>query len=573
MSILKKQKFPIKVLLEILKIFAITALVVLVSTLSVSHAIAAEITYEPNGVMVRNNPTVCSIQPIDSDLSKNELDKFSTQTRSSIDDWEQKLKSEAGKSNWSNWEINHKHLTYDKLNSDSILGCDFVVMFSKTPPNLGFWGILGLAMSDYETGKTLIEIYYSIPELCDSGEREREGDIIYIIQVPCYGDMMLSDHLGGVISHEMGHGFGLGHYMSSDEEVTLEWNKGLSPTPSIMVETSYDNSDELRIAPKDIEKLMDIYGTDGFVLNSEEEQNLTLVNPYLNEQNYVDFKNNDYGFALEYPEKWGVDDTVEVFEDFTSVLYLTDDEEVLDRTIEVGFYSNPLSTSSSDDDIFDALIENEKKYCESFLAEDYGFDCNNLILFESTTEKGKNGKMYTIKSIWNDGASHQLIHRNYVISGDKFWEISGYGGLSAFLLTSDVMEHSINSFKLDKIAAPNNPPITAEPEGQSQIDPPSLELEAGPAETTKIPDWIRGNAEWWAQGAIGDSDFVSGIQYLIKEGIMTIPETTKAESGGGAKEIPSWIKNNADWWSQGLISDDDFLKGITFLVENGIIVV
>jgi hypothetical protein len=571
MSILKTKLFQIKVLLEVLKLFALAALVVLVSTMSVSHAIAAEITYEPNEVIVRNNPTVCSIQPIDSDLSKNELDKFSTQTRSSIDEWEQQLKSEAGKSNWSNWEINHKHLTYDKLNSDSILGCDIVVMFSKTPPNLGFWGILGLALSDYETGKTLIEIYYSIPELCDSGEREREGDIIYIIQVPCYGDMMLSEHLGGVIRHEMGHGFGLGHYMSSDEDVTLEWNKGLSPTPSIMVETSYDNSDELRISPKDIEKLMGIYGEDGFVLNSEEEQNLTLVNPYLNEQNYVDFKNNDYGFTFEYPEKWGVDDTVEVFEDFTSVLYLTDNEEVLGREIEVGFYSNPLSTSSSDDDIFDVLIENEKKYCEDFLAEDYGFDCKNLILFESTTEKGKNGKVYTIKSIWNDGASHQLIHRNYVISGDKFWEISGYGGLAAFLLTSDVMEHSINSFTLDKISAPDNPPITAEPEGQSQIDPPSLQLEAGPAETTQIPDWVRGNAEWWAQGAIGDSDFVSGIQYLIKEGIMTIPETAKAQVGADSKEIPSWIKNNADWWALGLITDGDFVKGIQYLVEQGII--
>jgi len=42
---------------------------------------------------------------------------------------------------------------------------------------------------------------------------------------------------------------------------------------------------------------------------------------------------------------------------------------------------------------------------------------------------------------------------------------------------------------------------------------------------------------------------------------------------GTSQEIPAWIKNNADWWSQGLISDGDFLKGITFLVENGIITV
>ncbi len=87
----------------------------------------------------------------------------------------------------------------------------------------------------------------------------------------------------------------------------------------------------------------------------------------------------------------------------------------------------------------------------------------------------------------------------------------------------------------------------------------------------KIPDWVRENAEWWAQGAIGDSDFVSGIQYLIKEGIMTIPETAQSTAGDDSQEIPSWIKNNADWWAQGLITDDDFVKGIQYLVENGII--
>ena len=89
--------------------------------------------------------------------------------------------------------------------------------------------------------------------------------------------------------------------------------------------------------------------------------------------------------------------------------------------------------------------------------------------------------------------------------------------------------------------------------------------------SSQIPDWVRGNAEWWAQGAIGDSDFVSGIQYLIKEGIMQIPETTQAENVEDSQEIPAWIKNNADWWAQGLITDDDFVKGIQYLVEQGII--
>ena len=38
----------------------------------------------------------------------------------------------------------------------------------------------------------------------------------------------------------------------------------------------------------------------------------------------------------------------------------------------------------------------------------------------------------------------------------------------------------------------------------------------------KIPGWIKNNAGWWAEGTIDDNSFVQGIQYLIKEGIMTI---------------------------------------------------
>jgi tetratricopeptide (TPR) repeat protein len=88
-----------------------------------------------------------------------------------------------------------------------------------------------------------------------------------------------------------------------------------------------------------------------------------------------------------------------------------------------------------------------------------------------------------------------------------------------------------------------------------------------------IPDWIRNNAKWWAEGSIGDSDFTTGIQFLVKEKIITIPETGKTNEPTDGRGIPSWIKNNAEWWSQGLISDDDFVKGIQFLIESGIIVV
>ena len=98
-------------------------------------------------------------------------------------------------------------------------------------------------------------------------------------------------------------------------------------------------------------------------------------------------------------------------------------------------------------------------------------------------------------------------------------------------------------------------------------------IDVGPITTkeapTQIPDWIRNNAKWWSDGSIGDSDFVSGIQFLIKEGILQIPKTTTAQASSDS--IPEWIKNNAGWWADGMISDDDFVNGIQYLVGAGII--
>ena len=90
------------------------------------------------------------------------------------------------------------------------------------------------------------------------------------------------------------------------------------------------------------------------------------------------------------------------------------------------------------------------------------------------------------------------------------------------------------------------------------------------AGTLNIPPWIKNNAGWWSSGQIGDSDFVSGIQYLINKGIMKIPVTTPG-SGSGSNEIPNWIKNNAGWWADGLISDQDFVSGIQYLITNNIL--
>ena len=51
-------------------------------------------------------------------------------------------------------------------------------------------------------------------------------------------------------------------------------------------------------------------------------------------------------------------------------------------------------------------------------------------------------------------------------------------------------------------------------------------VEIGPAAPAAsagaVPAWVKSNAGWWADGSIDDDSFLQGIQYLIKEGIITI---------------------------------------------------
>lgn len=192
----------------------------------------------------------------------------------------------------------------------------------------------------------------------------------------------------------------------------------------------------------------------------------------------------------------------------------------------------------------------------------------------------------------------------------------------------------------------------------------------------KVPNWVKNNAKWWATGEIDEKEFVNGIQYMINEKIINVPnlptqsittqtitpksgsatpgcektssgcyipstatidvggvvifsntdnaahtftagnpidgpsgefdtsfltpgdsfewtphsvgevpyfdmlhpwmegliivQTTQASSTAKEK-IPDWIKRSTGWWADGLISENDFVKGLEYLVEKGIV--
>ena len=49
------------------------------------------------------------------------------------------------------------------------------------------------------------------------------------------------------------------------------------------------------------------------------------------------------------------------------------------------------------------------------------------------------------------------------------------------------------------------------------------------------------------------------------------PGTFDLESDSTPAIIPDWTKKNAGWWADGLISDDDYVIGLEWMIKNGII--
>jgi phosphonate transport system substrate-binding protein len=51
-------------------------------------------------------------------------------------------------------------------------------------------------------------------------------------------------------------------------------------------------------------------------------------------------------------------------------------------------------------------------------------------------------------------------------------------------------------------------------------------------------------------------------------GVLSVPLTQSAQA---ESLVPEWIKTNAGWWADGTLDDETFLNGITYLLENNII--
>jgi hypothetical protein len=89
----------------------------------------------------------------------------------------------------------------------------------------------------------------------------------------------------------------------------------------------------------------------------------------------------------------------------------------------------------------------------------------------------------------------------------------------------------------------------------STISPPSVTTLNSIKDATKL--WCGLNA--------GDASFVKILQILSKNNYVTVTKS------GASTQTPIWFKNSACWWSTDKIPDKDFLSGVQYALDKGLL--
>ena len=89
-------------------------------------------------------------------------------------------------------------------------------------------------------------------------------------------------------------------------------------------------------------------------------------------------------------------------------------------------------------------------------------------------------------------------------------------------------------------------------------------------ELLSVPQWVKQTSGWWSEGIISDEEFIASIEYLVREEIIS---ASADKSEIKSTSVPTWVKQTSGWWSEGIVSDEEFIASIEYLISIGIITI
>jgi hypothetical protein len=465
---------------------------------------SSEYYYEKTGFYLTHNPTICMIQPMDSNYYPAIL-KLPQMTVDAMTDWSNLLNDPKDV-----FVMSYLLVPYNKAQMYDYTKCDITVSYEPQPNStVSDTEPIGVTQYDFQNHKASIIIYYNLVDYYTEIHAQYEKF------APYYTDKFASDaQLQFTIRHELGHAFGLGHYVenttTSYSPIICSYNcnsnppnfdvgKDLVDTPSLMITgigpIGYDQANKIHVKPQDVDELKSLYGESGFNATTQRITIMPSSSP-------------------------STPPPITVKTDKQS--YKTGDSVVVSGTIVDPFDNN----------------------IDIFVYDPSG----NFV--ERTTPINADGTYaYTFDVIITSGWS---LSGTYKV--DASWVPDAW---TTFYFNSTLQSTHHNPQSQPSLPVPTPSLPTPVTPSAPQVPPVSI------TPVLSITDYKEKFKN--THGNVSNQDFDNMINYLKIKGVLILPPTT------GNVSMPSWFKNNIMYWAENLITDKEFTDGIQFLADKEII--
>ena len=446
------------------KIISIFVAVLVASLIFGIYPVFATGQYLQIPIRVQHGPTICAIEPQANAKFPTVGKQLLDETEYAVIDWKTKLNEGLGRH--PVWNITLVKVPIGQQNGFDYSKCDITIHYLPQPQeNSNGFIATGVTIPNFKTGKTNIEIYYQDiqPNWVKTEWTENGQGYYSYVDKPYYtGLVATSTQLDSTIRHEMGHSFGLGHYIVPYDRLHNIIN-GLEDMPSIMIDTvtilgvkHYD------ITSLDIAQIKSIYGSGGFDNQAK---------PTSGYQRVYELSTDKQSY--QPGERITLDINTDTFDEksFAEIIVIDSNNTMMEN---IGVYKTNSTIS------LDGMNQKNGRYLAELINPITGdFDFTSFTIGTPSQIQDTNQDTGSGIPVWiKDSAKQWSVNS---ISDDEFAK-----GLQYFISNKIIL--------------------------QSQTG----------TSLNHIPSWVKNNAGLWASGQISDEVFVRGLQYLSDNKIISV---------------------------------------------------